>query len=201
MKKVVSFALLSFLVIIGMVIGGGSTVLADEANQPKPLTPEQLEEMNEALDKLKNQANEKLDNGEENFSVSTNVSFQEEPIVMEFGFDEPVAPFGSTLASQKKSFSHTVKNTAGFNFSHRVFGSFVYSSGKVTGYTADSDLSGPLYGKTHSTFGDRLDPSVVVIRSTGTFKALKYFPVEYKTRIDIGLYGSGNYRVLTASIS
>lgn len=199
MKKIIYS--LAFLLVVGFFVSGqafASPVNAKDGDLGF-LTLEQIEEMNEALDRLKDEANERLEKGEVDFSVSTNVSFQEEPIVMEFEGEE--SDVSTYAAKQQKSFSHTVKNTAGFNYSHKLYGNFYYQNGKVTDYSYDTVLSGPLYGKTVSTKADRTDPSVVIVRSTGTFKALKYTPFEYTTKIDIGLYGSGHYRVLKASIS
>jgi|SRR5699024_786793 len=205
MKKVLFGVLLSVVFVIGLFGSNTSASAAEEVDSSGKLTSEQLEEMNEALENLKNKANKKLEDGEENFVVSTNVSFQDEPLEMEFEADEvennQALSSNSTSAVQEKNFSHTVKNTAGFNFSHRVFGSFTYESGDVNNYSADSDLTGALYSKSHNTKVDRLDSSVAKVRSSGTFKALKYAPIEYKTRIDIGLYGSGDYRVLKASLN
>lgn len=163
------------------------------------LTPEQVVEMNAALQILKDQANEKLAAGEENFTVSTEVSYSEEPVTMTFESNQTNQTRSLALATQEKSYSATVSNTNGFNFSHRLYGSFVWGSGKVNTYTKYAALEGPTYYKTHVTTATRLDPSVVEVHSEGNFEAFRYF-TEYKTAITIRLLGSGTYTVTEARI-
>lgn len=215
MKKLLVAVTLAFAAVFSLTSFGVFDVTASASEQEgvKVLTTEQLEEMNTVLENLKNRVNEKLEQGETDITVYGNVSFQDEPISLSFKEDSTlpmdavnsdatarlVTPL-ATAASQMKTFKAEVKNTAGFNFSHRLDGTFLYASGKVKSYSYDTTLYGPFYGKTHSDKATKLDPSLVEIRSTGKFKALKYAPVEYTTHIVIHLYGSGTYKLKQASI-
>lgn len=179
------------------------------------LTPEQVVELNLVLEELKNEANKKLENGSENFTVSSDVSFSDTPVSFTFDSqnensdvellnsesqDNTASSLAiNALASQEKSYTATVSNTAGFNFSHRLYGSFVYGNGKVSSYTKYAELVGAMYYKSHDTTGVVLDPSVIEVHSDATFEAFRYF-TEYKTLITIRLLGSGDYRVTELKI-
>lgn len=212
MKKVLSIVIaLASVFAFSLLSGFSSTeASAKEINSSGYLTKDQLKEFNDVLETLRQEANTKLENHETDFTVSANVSFQEEPISLVFNTNQLdkdsnklLAPANTMLAaaSAAKEYSATISNTAGFNFSHEVFGKFVYSGGKITSYTADANLSGFWYGKSDKTTAKELDPSVVRVTSIGTFRALKYAPVEYTTKIVVELYGSGDYRVISTSIN
>ncbi len=141
---------------------------------------------------------QQLEQGETDVTVYGDLSFQAEPLSLAFQVEEPHITLFA--AQQGKYFRAEVKNTAGFNFNHILTGNFLWGSGKVGNYSYDAILNGPFYGKTDSTKATRLDPSVVEVSSVGKFKALKYSPVEYTTHIRVGLYGSGTYRLMRASI-
>jgi len=176
----------------------GVTASAAEKEEVQLLTSEQLKEMNAVLEKLRNQVNDKLEKGETDIIVYGDLSFQEEPLSLEFHTEEPNTSLFAT--QQRKPYDVTVKNTAGFNFSHNLSGSFLWGAGKVGSYSYEALLKGPLYGKTETTKATELDPSVVEVSSVGKFRALKYAPVEYTTNIKVELYGSGTYRVMRATI-
>lgn len=171
---------------------------AAEKEEVQVLTSEQIKEMNTVLEELRNQVNDRLEQGETNITVYGNLSFQDEPLSLSFQVEEP--QISLFAAQQRKNFRAEVKNTAGFNFNHVLTGTFLWGSGKVGKYSYEVILNGALYGKTHSTKATRLDPSVVQISSVGKFKALKYAPVEYTTNIIVELYGSGTYRLTRASL-
>ncbi|WP_205002786.1 hypothetical protein [Scopulibacillus daqui] len=166
-------------------------------NQKLTLTKNQKDELNNALEDLRKKANQKLAKNDENFTVSEKVNNKN--ISFSFYSEPTLERNGLVLAAasqRQKSYSATVKNTAGFNFSHRLYGTFLYGKGKVGKYTKHVDLSGPFYSKSASTHSKRIDSSVVEVSSNGKFKALKYAPVEYTTSIIVRLYGSGTYRIL-----
>ncbi|MFX8004441.1 hypothetical protein ABTK66_18870, partial [Acinetobacter baumannii] len=84
---------------------------------------------------------------------------------------------------------------------HKLYGQFTYSGGKLKGATKNVELSGWAYEKSHDTPPiDKLDPSVWEVKSTGTFKALKYLK-EYKTYLVVRLLGSGDYRITKAKVT
>lgn len=195
--KYFSLVALAFVLIVSSFSVSAGAATKKESQDY--LTPEQVEEMNATLQVLKNEANEKLAAGEENFSVSRDVTYSDEPLTFTFGSqDQPVSGFSTAsigaLATAEKSYSATVSNTNGFNFSHRLYGSFVWGNGQVYSYTKYSALVGAAYYKSHSTYGSRLDSSIVDVHSNGTFEAFRYF-TEYKSAITIRLTGSGTYRV------
>lgn len=197
-SKYLSLIALAFVLVISSFAVSASA--ATKKDSEKYLTPEQVEEMNTTLQTLKDEANEKLATGEENFTVSQDVTYSDEPL--SFTFDSAKQNNSNALstnsigalATYEKTYSATVSNTAGFNFSHRLYGSFIWGNGQVYSYTKYSQLEGASYYKTHSTSGTRLDPSIVDVHSNGNFEAFRYF-TEYKTAITIRLTGSGTYRV------
>ncbi|ENJ6139149.1 MULTISPECIES: hypothetical protein [Bacillus cereus group] len=203
-KRVVKLLFVFGLIFSGIAGFNTSKVSADskEVNY-EVLTSEQLKEINVKLEEMKNDINLQLSEGKEDVFSSRKVSFSDEPLIMAFNSVDNFNGNGFALAAQqKKNFSGYVANTfPGAGFKHTVSGWFLYGSGKVGNYDYDPDLTGPLYSKSNSTKANRLDDSVVRITSSGTFKALKYAPVEYTTKVVIELYGSGTYRVVTAKIN
>lgn len=135
------------------------------------LTPAQIEEINVVLEILRNQVNTRLEHGETNITLFGSLSFQKEPISLSFQVEELGSSISPFSVQQRKTYSY------------------------------DAFLYGSFYGKTHSTKATRLDPSVVEISSMGTFKALKYAPVEYNTHIKVELYGSGTYRLMESKLA
>ncbi|WP_421663712.1 hypothetical protein [Lysinibacillus telephonicus] len=169
--------------------------------------PEEIVEMNEALDELVDQANQKLEDGETNFVIEEEVNGE----IIRFGFvAEETTPISSdsntsnnftTYATeQTKTFYAYVENTAGFNFKHVLGGTFKYSGGKIISATTDVRLTGAFYSESAKTWVDEFDPSIWIAYSHGTFKALKY-GLEYNTYLTVNMLGSGDYRITRAEIS
>ncbi|MBT2574818.1 hypothetical protein J7E26_12785 [Bacillus sp. ISL-51] len=159
-----------------------------------------IDKANQALDNAQKEVNKQLAAGKTNVVVKKPLNVQGDGI--ELGVIIKTSGDSSIQAVQQKSYSGYIANTfPGAGFKHTVSGKFTYEKGKIKGNSYDVYLTGPLYSKSHSTSVSKLDPSVWEIRSSGKFKALKYTPFEYTTRVVIGLYGSGSYRVLTAKIN
>ncbi|ASF30715.1 MULTISPECIES: hypothetical protein [Bacillus amyloliquefaciens group] len=159
-----------------------------------------VEKANKALGDAQKEVNRQLEAGKTNVVVKKPLNVQGDGI--ELGVNTKTSDESSVQAVQQKSYSGYIANTfPGAGFKHTVSGKFTYEKGKIKGNSYDVYLTGPIYSKSHSTSVSKLDPSVWEIRSSGTFKALKYTPFEYTTRVVIGLYGSGSYRVLTAKIN
>ncbi|KXZ24138.1 hypothetical protein AXI59_00150 [Bacillus nakamurai] len=159
-----------------------------------------IDKANQALDDAQKEVNKQLAAGKTNVVVKKPLNVQGDGI--ELGVNTKTSGDSSIQAVQQKSYSGYIANTfPGTGFKHTVSGKFTYEKGKIKGNSYDVYLTGPLYSKSHSTSVSKLDPSVWEIRSSGKFKALKYTPLEYTTRVVIGLYGSGSYRVLTAKIN
>lgn len=187
------FAVSTVVVLCISLFGFTGTSKAEEVEETGYLSDSEVLEFNKTLDKIKDQANEKLSKDEVNFTISEDTSVSGTPISFTFNADDSTDQ-PSLSAVREKRYSAIVNNTTGFDFSHRLYGSFTHEKGKVKGYTKSTELKGWAYNKTHVTFADRLDPSVVEVDSVGTFVALKWFK-EYKTHITIRLLGSGDYRV------
>ncbi|MFB5663674.1 hypothetical protein [Alteribacillus sp. HJP-4] len=189
---------LALMVVSGLLMMIGFTFQVSAAEEePEPLTSEQLAEINDALEDLRIEANEKLENGESDFTVSKDLSFGEDPIELTFEEGNEVQASNSS-----SNYSASVKNTAGFNFSHSISGTWTYSGGEINSVSMhEPSLTGALYGKSATQNRSELDPSIQQISSAGTFKALKYAPVEYKTNLVVQIDGGGNYRVIKATIS
>ena len=168
-------------------------------------TVEEIKQMNEALDKMVIEANKKLEAGETEIFLEEEIGETDETVSLSFK-SENVFPSDQKTGIQllaapsgKKIYYASVKNTAGFNFSHQLAGEFSYGGGKIKGATKDVDLTGAMYSESHNTWIDILDPSVWVVQSHGKFKALKYL-AEYNTYLTVKLLGSGDYRIERASI-
>lgn len=204
--KSLSVLLIAVFALSTVFLGNSKSFAAEKDNSSEQLTKSQLEEVNTKLDKLKDEANENLEKNNENFTVSEDLSFSDSPISISVDShpkanDQVNSLAVTPLATHSKSYSVKVKNTAGFNFSHELYGNFVYTSGgKLNSWSHHTTQTGAMYYKTHSYHADRLDSSVAQLTDDGTFKALKYF-TEYQTHLVVGLYGSGNYRILKASIN
>ncbi|MEC3683832.1 hypothetical protein P9186_17085 [Bacillus safensis] len=156
---------------------------------------------NKALEEAMKDVNKQLEKGVTNALATKKLNIQGDTI--ELGVGEQEENKVDTQAVRKKNYSGYVKYNGllGTGFQHKVSGTFTYEKGKIKSNSYDVYLTGSLYGKSHDTNPYKLDKSVWEIRSTGTFTALKYTPFQYTTRLVIGLYGSGDYRVLKAKIN
>ncbi|MEK5501018.1 hypothetical protein [Bacillus sp. FSL M8-0168] len=162
-----------------------------------------VDDVNKALEYAVKEVNEQLEKGETKATFTKQVNAQGDTI--ELGVDNQKEINTDIQAVRKKNYSGYVKfkglPLTGTHFQHKISGTFTYEKGKIKANSYDVYLTGPLYSKSHDTTPFKLDKSVWEIRSTGTFKLLKYTPLEYTTRLVIGLYGSGDYRVLKAKIN
>lgn len=200
MKKIA----LLFMVLMLFIPSIASAETSKSPNEEKGKYPtkKEIDAVNESLDKMIIEANEKLENGETEIHLEEKIG--EESIELGFEVTEENQNGGvSTFAAKpsgKKNYFAYVKNTAGWNFEHRLGGSFTYSKGKVDGATKDVNMSGAMYSESHNTWIDVLDPSVWEVHSNGTFKALKYL-MEYNSYLVVNLLGSGDYRITRAHIN
>lgn len=204
-KKVFYLAVLIMVTVLSSVFSSlpanaktsSHTSILDEQTHNKI----SIDVANKALKKATKEVNEKLAKGATNATSTKTLNIQGDTI--ELGVGKQEENKFNIQAVRKKNYSGYVKYNGllGTGFQHKISGKFTYEKGKIKSNSYDVYLSGPLYGKSHSTKTHKLDKSVWEIRSTGTFKALKYTPLEYTTRLVIGLYGSGDYRVLKAKIN
>jgi len=169
-----------------------------KASQSEPVASlKEVENINQKLDQLTDKANAQLEKGLDNVVVQEPLNVQGDKLELSMNVEDI-----STQAVKQKKYKAKVTNTTPiFGFAHEVSGKFTYEKGKIKANSYDAYLTGIWYGKSHTTKEHKLDPSVWEVRSRGTFKALKYTPVEYTSRVDVGLYGSGSYRVLKARIN
>ncbi|WP_409368440.1 hypothetical protein [Lysinibacillus sp. 38-6] len=206
MKKYYFSIMLSIVVVFLPLSFESFNVQAVENEETQLLTPVQIKEINVVLEELRIQVNDRLNQGETDITVFGDLSFQEDPISLTFQVEVPNARFVAgqrnvsllSAVQQRANFRAEVHNTAGFNFSHLLTGSFLWGAGKIGNISYDATLHGALYGKTHSTNVTRLDPSVAQVSSVGKFRALRFAPVEYTTHIVVELYGSGHYSLKRA---
>jgi len=169
-------------------------------------TKTEIEALNQELQVLVEQANEKLAKGEENIEVSSN------NLKLVFNQKELSTPTQKNLSAKasavgSKSYQAYVANTAGFNFTHAVSGVFSWNGDKLTAVSKKADLTGPMYDKSHNTYTEGLDgrigstAKIGRVTSQGTFKALKYF-AQYYTTLVVDVYApTKSYRIIEASIS
>lgn len=181
----------------------GAKEVSAATQESQYLTDYQVREINQSLEELRIEANEKLANHEENFTLSKKVPSTNKPVILSFESsptenktqNKAMAP----LASREKSYQAYIENTAGFDFSHKLYGSFVYEGGQITGHSKKASQTGWAYSKSHTTWSDILDKSVVDVYSVGSFSALEFFK-EYKTELNVKLLGSGDYMITRAKI-
>ncbi|KYG30801.1 hypothetical protein ACU3L3_13830 [Priestia endophytica] len=180
----------------------------------EPITEEHYFELaNEALDKARIEVNKQLEEGKEDIKVEEEIGDEDlfGTVTFETEILQPEpAPKNllmqsdgyNTLAYQNKNYSHSIAmNGFAYQFRMKTFGSFTHgknSKGQavVNGYSyqCDAQTIWP-YSASDTVRANRVDPSYVKVISKGTFTALKV-GATYHGYIDIGLYGSGNYRVL-----
>ncbi|GIO04782.1 hypothetical protein J31TS6_08100 [Brevibacillus reuszeri] len=198
MKK----TLVMFLMFCMFLIPSGA--FAEE--KVSPPTAEQIKQLNETLEKIVIEANKRLEAGETELFLEEKVGETDEVVSFSFSLtnessnEQKLGLQAADLPKGAKNYMAEVGYTGvGFDFMHKLGGSFTYANGKIGGATKDVVLTGIFYSKDHQTWIDYLDPSVWAVNSQGTFAALKY-GVEYKTSLIVGLYGSGDYRILRSAI-
>ncbi|OAK19321.1 hypothetical protein [Bacillus wiedmannii] len=201
MKKV-SFLLILFL---SFLVFNDQASANEHENNVYP-TQSEIEVLNNELQVLVEQANEKLAKGEENIEVSSN------NLKLVFNQKELFTPVQSSLSAKasavgSKSYQAYVANTAGFNFTHAVSGVFSWNGSNLTAVSKKADLTGPMYDKSHNTYTEGLDGTIgrdakiARITSQGTFKALKYF-ANYYTTLVVDVYApTKSYRIIEAKIN
>ncbi|MGK9487586.1 MULTISPECIES: hypothetical protein [Bacillus] len=207
MKKILILSLMCFLLIPSFASAKSTSSVDQEKGYP---TAKEIAEINEALDELVVEANKKLETGQTEISLKKEIGKTNETVSLFFKSENVLSnslgiqPYDASSSkskypSGKKIYKAYVKNTAGFDFQHRLAGEFQFKGGKVTGATTDVNLTGAMYSESHKTWIDKLDPSVWVVQSHGTFKAFKFL-FEYNTYLTVKLLGSGDYRIERASI-
>lgn len=170
-----------------------------------------------AMDKLLDEVNTKLNNGEESIVVQEYVEEIGENITLEFetkDLDSSEQLFNSSISksslssktqystlaalpSGRKSYKASVN---GVSFTHTLLGEFVYSGGKVTSATKEVRTSGLTYSHDSTSKITKLDPSVWSVKSTSKHKWLgsvgNYTGFGYTSHITVELYGSGNSKIV-----
>lgn len=198
MKKILILSLICFLLIPSFASAKSTSSVDQEKKYP---TAKEIADINEALDELVVEANKKLETDQTEISLKREIGKTNETVSLFFKSENvyDVSSSKSKYPSGKKIYKAYVKNTAGFHFQHRLAGEFQFKGGKVTGATKDVNLTGAMYSESHNTWIDKLDPSVWVVQSHGTFRAFKFL-FEYNTYLTVKLLGSGDYRIERATI-
>lgn len=168
-------------------------------------TLKEINQLNEELQILVDEANEKLENGEENIEVSS------ENMTLGFNVKDNTTVSKNNVGIQaigSKSYQAFVANTSGFNFRHGVSGKFTWDGSLLKAITYVEDLSGTMYGKSASTNIQGVDGTIGrdakigKLTSKGTFTALKWSPISYYTTLVVDFYApTKSYRIITAKIS
>lgn len=205
-KFIAILALVPFLFILPF----GASAAEEEKSYP---TDAEVEGLNQELQGLVEEVNEKLAKGEEDIEVSSEnlkVVFKQEDIT------NPNSHKSSQLKSMglsassigSKSYQAYVANTKGFNFRHGLYGTFTWNGSYLSQVTADEDLSGTMYGKSATTKVTGVDGTIGrtakigKVTSKGTFTPLKWSPVSYYTTLIVDVYApTKSYRIVTAKIS
>ncbi|MFG0238756.1 hypothetical protein [Brevibacillus porteri] len=204
-KTLVLFLMFCMFLIPSVAFANSST---DQEPTVKEPTAEEIAQLNETLDKLIIEANKKLEAGETDLfleekvgetdgSVSLSFSLNNTNVVSNKQESSLRASFANLPSGAKNYYAKVEYTDIGFDFKHELGGGFTYADGKIKGASKDVSLTGLFYSEDHETWIDYLDPSVWIVNSKGKFKALKY-GVEYNTSLVVGLYGSGDYKILKA---
>lgn len=182
-------------------------------------TAKEVENMNNELEELVQEANEQLEKGETNVEVTSDnltLVFKEtkekkssSKNLNSTSNSVSTAAVTSSSTIGSKSYQAYVSNTTGFNFRHGVYGTFSWNSkGVLTAVTGDESLTGVAYSRSGSTsvvgrdgrIG--IDAKIGRVTSKATFTPLKYVPFPFYTTIIVDVYGPGkNYRIITAKIA
>lgn len=198
-KLAKSSFLIALTLMLSLVFLG--TANAEEKEQTKDLSKANLQELNTTLDDMTKDVNKQLKEGKGEAKAIG--YFEGEAFELSFSTNEPLVDNDliQPMATRTKSFSVTLKNTAGFNFSHNLYADWTYNSSnkKISKVSPSSILKGAMYGKTHSTKASKQTNTVYNVHSTGTFKALKVL-TEYKTHFHVRVNGTGTHQVVRASI-
>ncbi|KMJ59087.1 hypothetical protein AB685_08465 [Bacillus sp. LL01] len=207
-------------IIILLSIAFGLTFLLNEnaakAEGKHYPTGSEIEAMNQELEGMVEELNERLANGEKNIEISSEnltVGFKEVNGIQPSSistFDQQNLNIESVQASSigSKSYQAFVSNTNGFNFRHAVYGTFTWNGDKLAAVTADEDLSGPMYSKSASTKIQGVDGTIGStakigkVSSNGKFTPLKWSPASFYTTLIVDVYApTQSYRIITAKIS
>ncbi|MCM3618513.1 hypothetical protein M3936_13065 [Sutcliffiella horikoshii] len=176
----------------------------------------EIEAMNQELEGLVEEMNERLANGEKDIEISSEnltVGFKEMDGLLPSNIstvDQQNLNSESVQASSigSKSYQAFVANTNGFNFRHGVYGTFTWNGSVLQAVTSDEDLSGPMYSKSATTKVQGVDGSIgstakiARVSSTGKFTPLKWSPVTYTTTLIVEVNApTQSYRIITEKIS
>ncbi|WP_307893370.1 hypothetical protein [Bacillus swezeyi] len=225
MKKFI-VTVISLIMILGLIVIEPSLINAKEKQEGEQLKPieklnkelkkkgkkeitekKYFELANKALEEARIKVNKQLETGKTEISVEENIGEEDlyGSVILETQELNSISTKDfTTQANKKKNYSHriTMKGFA-YQFTMRTFGTFTYGKNKkgnavVKGYSYQCDAqTGWPYSASDSVKAYKIDPSYIKVVSKGTFTAL-FQAVKYHGYIDIGLYGSGTYRVLRA---
>jgi hypothetical protein len=209
MKKILF--LLAFSLLFLVSTNGASA--AGNQNNHYP-TDEEIEALNEELQRLVVEANKRLANGEKDIEVqSENVKLG----LKERNVIDPVNLKGNQLNSAgmtvtasaigSKEYQAYVANTSGWNFTHAVSGVFSWDGDLLTAVSASADLTGVMYSRSSNTTKEGLDgrigatAKVARVTSKGTFTPVKYWPTSKYTTLMVDVYApTKSYRIIEAKI-
>lgn len=206
MKKIIFILTLCFSTVF-MLNGNG--VSAAENNKGYNPTNLEISKLNQELQGLVEEVNDRLAKGEENVVVSSKnltVGFKlNDTTSLQRGLNS----YGVQASSiGSKSYQAYVINTNGFDFSHGLYGTFTWNGKVLSGVTADEELAGPMYAKKADTkiqYVDGrvgIDAGIARITSKGTFTFLKYSWINFYTTLIVEVYApTKEYRIITAKIT
>ncbi|WP_100330319.1 hypothetical protein [Bacillus xiapuensis] len=209
MKKILFLFMFSIGILFSM---SNNEVLATESNNYP--TDTDIKVLNQELEQLVEEVNERLAKGEKNIETSSKnlkIGFKQDELINPYSFSQSknlnsMAAKGSSIGS--KTYQAYVANTKGFNFRHAVHGTFSWKGNYLTAVTGDEDLSGKMYSRSATTKVQGVDGTIGRnakigrVTSKGTFTALKYVPISYYTTLVVDVYApTKSYRIITAKIT
>ncbi|MGG0889965.1 hypothetical protein [Cytobacillus horneckiae] len=207
MKKILLLIAVSFG--ISVLFSGQGVEASEKEYYP---SKEEIEKLNNELQNLVEEANEKLSQGEEDIEVSS------ENLYLGFKVEDEKSlnRLSSSASSNKvgiqaigsKSYQAYVGNTTGFNFRHAVHGTFTWDGSILKAITYVEDLTGPMYSKSASTTVQGVDGTIGrtakigKLTSKGTFTPLKWSPASFYTTLVVDFYApTKSYKIITAKVN
>lgn len=186
------FAAVLFFVLIESPLSANANELQDP----------QIEELNSYLPELIEEVNNSISNGDIRNTASV---VTKNGGILTLGVEDnskkDMSNMFSTLAkATNKTYTAFIGyDKVGFNFSHKVDGTYQINSGKVNNVTHVVTQTGWAYQKDYKSDVQVIDPSVKKVVTSGSFNAFQYGK-QYVAYLDVTIYGSGNYKITRATI-
>lgn len=203
MRKIFTLFLIT-MTFIGLSICSKNSASAKTLSTQSQVNDTTIADINEATEGLIEDVNNQLEEGKSTAIATTTAG----DVTITVGLDtnkshlNTINSLGIATLSAKttKNYSAFVSYEGiGFDFSHKLYGTYQYSGGKVGSVTAKIEQTGWAYQKSYEKDIQKVDSSVKEVTSTGYFNAFTYGK-QYVAYVDVKIFGSGDYKITRAKI-